>query len=981
MMFAVNSLVKRGDLMQHIFNKLELENATNLYSYTRYCDNVLLPLRINKSLHAMNISPHSILIFENKPIILFFNQEDDTENIFKQCWNFAESPIIIIEDQFDFNVYNGYDYILENGNFLLPLLTKEKLNYISIMNGEYINSFEDINNKDKHLNKKLLGNIKYARENLLKNSLSKEISNSLIGRIIFIRYLIDRKINLNFNNQKKALTNDELKVILSDKQETYKLFEYLKSNDGFNGDWFPIIEDYENNIFEKDLVLETHLNILIHLISGTEIKTGQQSLFDIYDFSIIPIEFISNIYESFIGEEEQSKNGAYYTPTFLVDYILKYTIDDYFKNNPKEYNCKILDPACGSGVFLVETLRKLINQFKNVTGNSPSSNQIKKLVTDNIYGLDKDKNAILISVFSLYLTMLDYQDPKDIEEFLFPYLLKSEKNTNPNFFNDDFFDTDAPFNNILLNKKLNYIIGNPPYGRGTINEGSLADKYIKQNKISIGNQDLVQAFMVRVKDLSREDTKISFIVTSKVLYNLQSKEFRTNHFFNKFKINHVLELSSVMSDIFENADVPVSILFYEPSNIKEIVENSIHYISMKPNPYFDKLKILLLSKIDYKRILQKKLIENDYLWKILVYGSYLDFNFIKRLKEYSTINSHINSTHIGVTIGNRKNSMPQEYIGMPYVQTKQFKQFLIESNSLKWEESYAERTRTLDVFKAPSLLISKGISKNLDFKMGILKEDSIFSGTITAVKCSSQDTLYGIMGFLNSSFFRYFTMHTASSIGIERPQIHNPEKFSLPYKKNNKVINITKNIEKYIKENFLTDDRALDDLKDTLNKQVLNTFNLSEQEHILVDYTDNILIPWIMHKQYDSAFKKLAYQSEEIENYVDIFIQHYSAIYKQNNMFFAAEIIYANYAIGIKFKVLESKPNILVSWTQEKSLENLIKLSGNKSIENLFIQKDIKGFEEDYFYIVKPNEYKNWHKAVGYLDFYEFQDALLRSEV
>lgn len=158
--------------MQHVFDKLKLGNASNLHPYTRYDDNNFLPLRVNKSLHSMDISPHSILTFENKPIILFFNQQNEQEKIFRQCWNFAESPIIIIENQLDFNIYNGYDYILENRNFLLPQLTKDKLNYISIMNGEYINSFENINNKDKHLNKKLLENIKYAREDLLRNGLS-----------------------------------------------------------------------------------------------------------------------------------------------------------------------------------------------------------------------------------------------------------------------------------------------------------------------------------------------------------------------------------------------------------------------------------------------------------------------------------------------------------------------------------------------------------------------------------------------------------------------------------------------------------------------------------------------------------------------------------------------------------------------------------------------------------------------------------------
>ncbi|HFU74959.1 MAG TPA: hypothetical protein ENK66_01805, partial [Arcobacter sp.] len=493
-----------------------------------------------------------------------------------------------------------------------------------------------------------------------------------------------------------------------------------------------------------------------------------RSLFDIYNFSIIPIEFISNVYESFIGEEKQKKSGAYYTPTFLVDYILKYTVDEHFKENSESYNCKVLDPACGSGIFLVETLRKLINQYEKVTRKEITSEKIIELVKDNIYGIDYNKNALQISVFSLYLTMLDYQNPSDIEKFTFPSLLKSDKNKNPNFFENDFFDVDTEYNDILKNKKLDFIIGNPPYGGSTIEKGSFVSEYIRVNKISVGNRDIVQPFMMRVKDLVVENTKISFIVTSKVLYNLQTKEFRTKYFFNKFKVNHILELSSVRKEIFENANVPVTILFYEYSNEKEVLKNSINYISMKPTPYFEKLKFLLLSKSDFKKVNQYKLLEYDYLWRILVYGSYLDFNFIKRLKSLRTIDDSIENPNDkqGITVGGKDKNSTLEYLGMPHIQTKNFKVFCIEKSPLEWEKKIAHRKKSRSFFNTPSLLVSKGSSLSLDLKVGILQEDSIFTDSISAIKHKNQDDLYGIMGMLSSSFFKYFIMNTGSSIGV-----------------------------------------------------------------------------------------------------------------------------------------------------------------------------------------------------------------------
>jgi len=968
-------LLKRENFMQTIYQSLGFvindKYISGLHEYVS--DIPTLPQRLNRSLKK--IKPKSLFIIKNKPIILFFDKSVDKEKIFKQCWNFSEAPIIIIENDVDFDIYNGFDYILKNGKFLLKeIAKKDELNYISIISGKYFENANDIfNQKTKKVDKKLLENIKEAREKLLALTNHTDIANALLGRIIFIRYLIDRKVLLKFEGRHKSLSNEEFKEILSSKERTYNLFKYLKSKDGFNGDWFPI----ENN--EEDIVNEEHLSILKELISGTDIKTKQGSLFDIYDFSIIPIEFISNVYENFIGEENQKKDGAYYTPTFLVDYILKYTVDEYFKNNPKEYNCKVLDPACGSGIFLVETLRKLIAQYEKLKKRRIEAEEIVQLVKDNVYGIDYNRNALQISVFSLYLTMLDYQTPTDIEEFRFPYLLESEKNEDePNFFYSDFFNIEASFNIILKEKKLDFIIGNPPYGRSTIKKGSFADKYIKSNKIKIGNNDIVQPFMVRVKDLVTKNSQISFIVTSKVLYNLQSKEFRTEHFFNQFKINHILELSSVRKEIFENADTPVTILFYEYcKDKKEILENRINYTSMKPSPYFEKLKTLFISKSDFKRVQQSKILESDYLWKILVHGSYLDFNFIKRLKEYKIIEEQLIYSSTGIKIGNKKNKIPDEYFRLPYIETKQFKPFYLVKNEKKWTLEYAEGIREIKTFTAPSLLLSLGVNTNLEIKTAVLHKDAIFPASITSVKTNSEDELYGIMGFLNSILFKYYVMNIASSVGIEREQIHNPEKFSLPYIHSDKVIKITKKLEKYSQNDFAQYNKEFDDLKKELDEAVLETLKLSKQEKVLIDYSANIIIPWVMQKQYDVAFESLGYKDERIKRYLQIFIEHYTKLYKHINKQFSVKIYWDKYAIGIYFNVLDKEPKEKIEWIKEPNIQNFLKLSSGKTLENLFIQKDIKGFESDGFYVIKPNEYKNWHEAIGYLDFYEFEKAIL----
>ncbi len=748
-----------------------------------------------------------------KVIILFFNKDEKKEDIFKKCWNFGEVPIIIIEAESDFEIYNGFDYILNNGVLELELLDNAELNYLSLMSGRY------------------------------------------------------------------------------------------------------------------------------------------------------------------------------------------------FKNNPNEYNCKILDPACGSGIFLVETLRKLVAQYEKVNNKIILANELKKLVKDNIFAIDYNKDALSISVFSLYITMLDYQNPKEIEKFKFPHLLKSDKNPKPNFFNNDFFDTDDEYNKILKNKKLNFIIGNPPYGGSTIKKDSFADKYIKLNKISIGNRDIVQAFMIRVKDIIAKSTKISFIVTSKLLYNLDTKEFRTKHFFNQFKINHILELSSVRNEIFENVSIPVSILLYEYSTKEEILKNDINYISMKPSRYFRKLKILLISKSDFKKVNQSKLLDNDYLWKILVYGSYLDFNFIKTLKsnKYNTIQDLVDNKELikyqgfKRKDGNKKidTTRLKEF---DFIDTgakkKNLKPFYISSHLDKFNYDvvgYTNRKLTddyTDIYKAPILLFTGGLTNELKQNSAITYKNTVFTSSVVALKSiySNIDTLKIINGLFYSKYFSYYLLHTASSTGIKQEECDDYEKLSLPFIENKKIISIVSKIEELKKEyfdtnssNILTYEKDLNILINKLDNTVIKAFNLNEQEYSLVDYANSIMIPWIMQKDYAVAFGKYDYRNKKLEEYANIFIKHFSNIYEQNGMYFKAKILWSEYAIGIYFKVLNEKPNKEITWREEKNIENFLKLSSGKTLENLFIQKDIKGFEADGFYVVKPNEYKNWHKAIGYLDFYEFRDAILKA--
>jgi hypothetical protein len=274
--------------------------------------------------------------------------------------------------------------------------------------------------------KALIRDLRIVRQRLLDKGLARRYAHSLIGRSIFIRYLEDRAIlspeyfeNVARTNQDwppllhpgspTSATGNELEQIrylqvLQDHAFTYRLFQQLASD--FNGDMFPVDEA------ERSSVTPEHLALLRDLLTGST-SPQQQLFFYAYSFDVIPIELISSIYEEFYNEQQGKKknHGSHYTPSVLVDFVLTRTLTkDVLAKDPR-----VMDPACGSGIFLVEAFRRFVRyQVLKQGGRRLSRAQLKRILRDQIAGIDINEEAIRVAAFSLYLAFLHYQEPREI---------------------------------------------------------------------------------------------------------------------------------------------------------------------------------------------------------------------------------------------------------------------------------------------------------------------------------------------------------------------------------------------------------------------------------------------------------------------------------------------------------------------------------------------------------------------------------------
>lgn len=960
-----------SNALKQIFGKLGLHKDNGLHvkgeKLPEYSSRIKISLR--------SIEYDAIYNFDNKPLILFkeyeFTNEKKIKDFHNSIWNFGEVPILFIILPREIRIYNGFLFDGEKNSVLKTIGTEENLNreldefsFLNIISGNFWKENDKIFDRKKHVYNYLLENLKEARAILNKTGLPFNIIHNLIGRLIFSRYLIDRKVlddEFFFGKYNCSFEN-----LILDKEKLYNYFEYLKIK--FNGDMFPLSEK------EKNIVKNKHLTILNKLFNGDELSTGQTILFDIYDFSIIPIELISNIYETFLDKKDLNSNKSYFTPLFLVDYILDKTLDPLLEKKFKKI--KILDPACGSGIFLVESLRRIIESQIALKGKSLSNNQLNRILKDRIFGIDKDEDAINISIFSIYLTLLDYQDSKSVEEFKFPEL------RNKNLFISDFFDLENDFNKNI--KDIDLIVGNPPWGIS--NEG-IHIKYCKENGIPISYKEIAQSFLVRVKDFANKDTQIALIVTSKILYNLRAKKFR-NYFLTNFNVNSVLEFSPVRRKVFKNAIGPGSIIFYKFSQDQNTLDSLVEHTSLKPNIFFNMLRAIVIEKYDTKFISQNYFIENDWLWKVMLYGNVFDFHFIKRLKEFGTINELINSESlihgVGIIKGGSDKKDASHLLGKFYLDTKKRmlqRYYINEDIPSVWTTKQVHRTRNPKLFNPPYVLIKTTLNNKFQTIAAFTEKEMVFGHSVAAIKGNQEDKklLKDILGLLNSKLFTYFIFNTGSSTGVERGDVKEEEFLSFPAIISDEIGKNVSLLQDLHKIKAKSDD--IKEIEDKMNGKIYELFDLNDVEKDLIDYTVNISVPLFngWKEPLDPPSKS------HLEAYAKIFVNHFGYKFGGPKDFFVVEIYSTNYFTAMNFKVTSKKPQNPIEFRKDKNIKKIINKFGILSIErvknNLYINKEIKGFEKTSFYIIKPNEYKNWHKAVARLDLSEFINAIIENDI
>lgn len=404
----------------------------------------------------------------------------------------------------------------------------------------------------------------------------------------------------------------------------------------FNGQIFDRFEKEE-----KDKLKQASLPSVAEFLNGDlDIQTRQSFLWKQYSFNYLPVELISSIYENFLPKEK----GVVYTPPFLVNFLIDEVMPldkaaTYFSGE----QFSVLDPSCGSGVFLVSAYKRMlqwwsVNHYKK-TGEIkfPPKTVCQKILRDNVFGVDINSTATLISVFSLTIALLDKLEPKEIWDNLKLDSLRDNIQTQ------DFFK----WSNIdgQMNKKFDLILGNPPFNpvSGSSKKDAVSERQIQlfgvRNK-NIPNNNFALKFFEGAMFFGK---KTCLIVPSHVLlYNkADSAQKYRKRLFSKFTIEKIFDFTHLRRLLF-SADTPVCAVV---ANISESDGQNIEHVVIKRITSVEKKILFEIDHYDRHLVRHDWAIDEakQFVWKANLMGGGRLFHLIYRLSLLPTLKDFISS--------------------------------------------------------------------------------------------------------------------------------------------------------------------------------------------------------------------------------------------------------------------------------------------------------------------------------------------------
>lgn len=647
----------------------------------------------------------------------------------------------------------------------------------------------------------LLDNLNASHSLLQAAGLAPDAAQALLIQAMFIAYLEDRGIvTPEYFAAVSEKSSDSFSALLEtgDVDLFRSFFQTLHAD--FNGDLFVAPCSFEP-MGEAPEVTSAHLTILARFRSGREemANSGQQRFWG-YDFRYIPIELVSAVYDRFLGEREAERraNGAYYTPMFLADTVVSQVWE--MLPDATRTTGNFLDPACGSGVFLVRSFQRLCEHWRAKHKTQTISWKTLLSLLSQIHGWDLNGGAVRVAVFSLYVALLEEVSPRDIRKLITRGKLLPEL-WGKTLVCRDFFEVSPD------RFKCEVIIGNPPW---TSRRGPARSsvQWSKKTGYPMPGGEDAWAFSWKALSHLADEGLIAFLLPAMgFLHNhAQNSVDARDAFFRKSQVRRVINFADLRFQLFEKAHRPTALIIY--GSVKtDGFPYRFDYWAPKADLNLRIKRVITLSSTDKAMlsvgtVLDNPLIFKQRLWmrepeaKLFGYLARLpklgalvsDFGSLSRRREEPGDRWVIGQGYQPYNEDSESDAPPlaSDYVGkLPDLPIAAYSRLAQATEGLQRAPSSTVRRRGFEAgFKGTRILIPRGVETSQSrLRATYCDEPLTFQDILQAIVVPAGESLRAkvLTAILNSRIAVWYAFHGTASFGSDRPEVKQADLLRLPF--------------------------------------------------------------------------------------------------------------------------------------------------------------------------------------------------------
>ena len=706
----------------------------------------------------------------------------------REIWNEGFAPLLWVVSPSRIDVYNGFsrptgEQDADTHRLQTFRLIEAELRALDAFAGRLAMETGQFWQHAKKVNRKttvdaaLLHDLAFLEQDLVAANLSRPSAQGLIGRVIFTQYLIDRHI-VTTERLKRHSRAKTLPEALRDPNAANALFAWLTRV--FNGDMFPKTTSW-NHISQR------HLKRVADFLDAVHPVTGQHSLFP-YQFNVIPVELISAIYEQFVHAgsridghstkrrtaplQNARQEGVHYTRLPVVSLILDEVMAGL---TGKE---TVLDLTCGSGVFLVEALRRLVALNG---GKSPSRDVIHNTLYEQVFGVDISEAAIRVAAFSLYLAALELDpDPQPPEALTFKpligrtLLVGSAHNieTTPSG-STAFFQNGA-------RRKFDLLVGNPPWTfkgrRGTAARRERAKGEPRQPRGEALD------FVRRASAFAHDSTRYGFVLPAPSFFAGSATARAAALSTIKLAAPATFVNLSALTWLFPTATMPAALLL---GKSEKRPDDRLVVANVPWSPAGASSHSFEIAPSDISSLSIRKWENDPTRLKTVVFGRGRDARVLDALRSrHDALGSWLERANVEWRDGLQYGvALPVgDLFGMELLDTGQMKRFCVPAELPPLQEERAHRPRSRDNYRAPLVLVQEGFAAHPRPVAAVAERDIVYTEAYFGVSLVELglDVAHMLAGVLSSAVAAWHFLLTASEFGVWKRRLHRQDLDLLP---------------------------------------------------------------------------------------------------------------------------------------------------------------------------------------------------------